>query len=152
MRKPRLRVNNHCFNPHSSTGPSELKNQTLSWPWARRVAHGRHWVSSRLLPSSDSPCPHCLGVGQVPGWGQQVADQLLPGSGAQHVLKDTDGLAALCMGREPEAGVGTGSWRKKAHSRLAYAQHWALSLQAQVWHYSSFCVQCQRGMSVLLSS
>ena len=48
------------------------------------------------------------------GWGQQVVDQLLPGSGAQHVLKDTDGLAALCMGREPEAGVDTGSWRKSS--------------------------------------
>lgn len=40
-------------------------------------------------------------------------DQLLPGSGAQHVLKDTDGLAALCMGREPEAGVDASSLGKK---------------------------------------
>lgn len=60
-----------------------------------------------------SLCAHCLRVGQVPGWGQQVVDQLLPGSGAQRVLKDTDGLAASCMGREPEAGVDTGSLGKK---------------------------------------
>lgn len=59
-------------------------------------------------------CPHCLRVGQVPGQGQQVVDQLLPGSGAQHVLRDTDGLEALCMDREPEAGVDTGSWRKSS--------------------------------------
>lgn len=50
----------------------------------------------------------------MPGRGQQVGDQLLPGSGAQHALKDTDGLAALCMGREPEVGVDTGSWRKSS--------------------------------------
>lgn len=54
-------------------------------------------------------------------------DQLLPGSGAQHALKDTDGLAALGMGREPEAGVGTGSC-ENTHSGLADSLgHWALS-------------------------
>lgn len=63
---------------------------------------------------SDPLCPPCLAVGQVPGRGQWVVDQLLPGSGAQHVLKDTDGLAALGLGREPEAGVDTGSWRKSS--------------------------------------
>lgn len=45
-------------------------------------------------------------------------DQLLPGSGAQHVLKDTDGLAAVGMGREPEAGADPGSC-EKAHSGFA---------------------------------
>lgn len=50
----------------------------------------------------------------MPGQGQQVVDQLLPGSGAQHVLRDTDGLEALCMDREPEAGVDTGSWSKSS--------------------------------------
>lgn len=69
----------------------------------------------------------CLSIGQVPDWGQQVVDQLLPGSGAQHALKDTDGLAALGMGREPEAGVGTGSC-EKTHSGLADSLGcWALS-------------------------
>ena len=78
-------------------------------------------MSSTFLPSTQigSLCPHCLWVGPEPGRGQQVADQLLPGSGAQHVLKDTDGLAALCMGREPEAGVDTGSWRKSS-----FKTHW----------------------------
>lgn len=51
----------------------------------------------------------------MPDQGQQVVDQLLPGSGAQHALKDTDGLAALGVGREPEAGADTGSC-EKAHS------------------------------------
>lgn len=63
----------------------------------------------------------------MPDQGQQVEDQLLPGSGAQHALKDTDGLAALDMGREPEAGVDTGSC-EKAHSGFADSlRHWALS-------------------------
>lgn len=50
----------------------------------------------------------------MPGRGQQVADQLPPRSGAQHVLKDTDGLAASCVGREPAAGVDAGSWRESS--------------------------------------
>lgn len=50
----------------------------------------------------------------MPGRGQQVVDQLLPRSGAQHVLKDTDGLAALRVGREPAAGADAGSWRKSS--------------------------------------
>lgn len=78
-------------------------------------------MSSTFLPSTQigSLCSHCLWVGPEPGRGQQVADQLLPGSGTQHVLKDTDGLAALCMGRELEAGVDIGSWRKSS-----FKTHW----------------------------
>jgi hypothetical protein len=57
-------------------------------------------------------------------------DQLLLGSGAQHVLKDTDGLAALGMGREPAVGADTGSC-EKTHSGFANSLgHWALSLRS----------------------
>lgn len=74
-------------------------------------------ILSQLSESySLSPC--CLSIDRMPDRGQQVVDQLLPGSGAQHALKDTDGLAALGMGREPAAGADTGS-REKTHSGFA---------------------------------
>lgn len=87
------------------------------------------WMNSTFLASSQIlSVLLALELDRCRVGGQQVEDQLLPGSGAQHVLKDTDGLAALCLGREPEAGVDTGSWRK-AHSRLTDARYWALSPQ-----------------------
>lgn len=90
-------------------------------------------------------CPHCLRVGQVPARGQQVVGQLPPGSGAQHVLKGTDGLAALCMGREPQWG-----WTlvpgEKSHSRLTDAQ---ISAPGSRFGATSLSVpRAQRGMSV----
>lgn len=84
--------------------------------------HTRHsgYLPS-LFPSSQT---HSLSVLAVSALDRcqigalQVVDQLLPGSGAQHALKDTDGLAALGMGREPEAGADTGSC-EKVHSGFA---------------------------------
>lgn len=103
----------------------DLKNGRLDWYRAKFVKiqaslHSRlketFPILSQLSESySRSLSPCCLSIDRMPDRGQQVVDQLLPGSGAQHALKDTDGLAALGMGREPVAGADTGS-REKTHS------------------------------------